>query len=77
MLTVKTRKQGNAVTVTVPKSLNVDPGKEYVVVKGENGAFTYVPKLEDVFEKAEKENLDLRPDTDAWSDTEPSGRESI
>jgi antitoxin component of MazEF toxin-antitoxin module len=77
MLTVKTRKQGNAVTVTVPKSLNVEPGKEYVVVKGESGAFTYVPKLEDIFEKAEKDNLDLRPDTDAWTDTEQIGRERI
>lgn len=77
MLTVKTRKQGNAVTVTVPKSLDVEPGKEYVVLKGENGAFTYVPKLEDIFEKAEKENLDLRPESDAWENDETVGRESI
>lgn len=54
MLTVKTRKQGNAVTVTVPKALGIEPGQEYVVIKGENGAFTYVPKLEDIFEKAER-----------------------
>lgn len=74
MLTVKTRKQGNAVTVTVPKSLNIEPGREYIVVKGENGAFSYVPKLEDVFEKAEREDLDLRPE-DEWGNEEAVGRE--
>lgn len=76
MLTVKTRKQGNAVTVTVPKALGIEPGQEYVVIKGENGAFTYVPKLEDIFEKAEREDLDLRP-SDILPDDEPTGRESL
>jgi hypothetical protein len=70
MLTVKTRKEGNEVTVTVPKSLYVEPGKEYIVVKGENGAFTYIPKLEDIFEKAKNDNLNLRPDFDALADSD-------
>lgn len=74
MRTVKTRKQGNAVTVTVPKNLNIEPGKEYVVMKGENGSFTYIPKLEDIFEKAEREELDLRPN-DIWENDNPTGRE--
>lgn len=77
MRTVKTRKQGNAVTVTVPKSLGVQHGKEYVVMKGDSGAFTYIPKLEDIFEKAEREDLDLRPKSDTWADDEPVGRERL
>jgi len=76
MLTAKTRKQGNEVVIDVPESLGIEPGKEYIVIKGEEGAFTYIPKLEDIFEKAEKEDLDLRP-TGVWFDDEPVGRESI
>jgi len=76
MLTAKTRKQGNEVVIDVPGSLGIEPGKKYVVVKGEEGAFTYIPKLEDVFEKAEKEDLDLRP-TGVWFDDDSVGRESF
>ena len=76
MLTVKTREQGDTVIVTVPKALGIDSGQEYVVMNGENGAFTYVPKLEDIFEKAERENLDLRP-IDIWPDNAPMEREEI
>jgi len=76
MLTEKTRKHGNEVVIDVPESLGVELGQEYVVIKGEGGAFTYIPKLEDIFEKAEKEDLDLRP-TGVCFDDEPVGRESI
>lgn len=75
MITVKTRKQGNVVIITVPKELNIEARKKYVVVKGENEAFIYVPKLEDIFDKAEREGLDLRP-KDEWRNDEPAGRES-
>ena len=76
MLIVKTIKQGNTIVVTVPETLGVEPGKEYVVMKGEKGAFTYIPKLEDIFEKAEKENLNLRPEKNVWAnDDEAVGRE--
>lgn len=77
MKTVKTRKQGNAITVTVPKSLNIEAGKEYVVVKGENGSFVYVPKVEDIFEKAETEGIDLRTENEWGDDLSPVGRELI
>jgi len=76
MLTVKTRQQGDEVVINIPKSLGIEPGQEYVVIKGENGAFTYVPKLEDIFEKAKRENLDLRPNG-VWFDDDLTGRESI
>ena len=76
MLIVKTIKQGNTIVVTVPETLGVEPGKEYVVMKGENGAFTYIPKSEAIFEKAENENLNLRPEKNVWAnDDEAVGRE--
>lgn len=66
MRTVTTQKQGNEIVITVPESLGIKAGQEYIVLKGDNGAFTYVPKLEDIFEKAERENLDLRPTNNWW-----------
>lgn len=66
MRTVTTQKQGNEIVITVPESLGIKAGQEYIVLKGDNGAFTYVLKLEDIFEKAERENLDLRPTNNWW-----------
>jgi len=76
MKTVKTRKQGNSVTITVPKSLDIQPGKEFIVVKGKDGAFAYLPKEENVFKEAYKNNLDLRVEDDLEKE-EPVGKESI
>jgi len=76
MLTAKTRQQGNEIVIDVPESLGIEAGQEYVVIKGEKGTFTYIPKLEDIFEKAEKEDLDLRP-VGVWFDDDAVGRENI
>jgi len=74
MKTVKTIKQGNSVTIPVPKSLNIPPGKEFIVVKEDDGAFMYLPKEENIFKEAYKDNLDLRVEDDLEND-EPVGRE--
>jgi len=76
MLTAKTRKQGNEVVIDVPESLDVEPGEEYVVIKGENGAFTYIPKSEDVFDKPAKEGFSLRP-AGVWFDDDSVGGETF
>lgn len=74
--TVKSRKQGNAVTITIPKKINADPGVEYYVLKGENGAFTYIPKEENVFKKAAREGRKIEM-ADEWKDDSPVGRELL
>ncbi|AMB98601.1 hypothetical protein AWM75_00705 [Aerococcus urinaehominis] len=77
MQTYRTRKQGNSITITVPKDLNVEAGQEFVVIQGEGGSFTYIPKLDDIFLIAEENNLDLRPTEEVWEDDYLSGHETI
>lgn len=49
MNTVKTRKVGNSVTVTIPKTLNVPEGQEMFVYKGVDNVIVLAPKIPDPF----------------------------
>ena len=53
METVKARKQGNAVAITIAKKFNVNPGETYLISKQENGTIILVPKVPDIFENVE------------------------
>ncbi|MGX7394531.1 type II toxin-antitoxin system PemI/MazE family antitoxin [Carnobacterium mobile] len=57
---MKTRKQGNVIVLTVPAKFNLQPGQEYVALKGELGSITYVPKVNNIFENALENNETLR-----------------
>lgn len=59
---MKTRKQGNAVVLTVPKKFGIKPNREFVAIKGDLDSITYIPKLENIFVEAEKSGTDLRYD---------------
>ncbi|RSJ78825.1 hypothetical protein D8796_07920 [Streptococcus cristatus] len=60
MNTVKTRKVGNSLTVTIPKSLDVPEGQEMVVYKGVDNVIVLAPKIADPF----SEVADLRMEND-------------
>lgn len=49
---VKTRKQGNAVAVTLAKKLGVKPGMTYYLSKRKDGSIIMVPKVKDIFDNA-------------------------
>lgn len=57
MDTVVTRKQGNAVTVTLDSKYGVSAGKVYYVSKEEDGTISFIPKIEDYFVSAKKNEL--------------------
>lgn len=57
---MKARKQGDEVVLTVPSIFNIKLGQDYVAVKGELGSITFIPKVENIFENALKNNRDLR-----------------
>lgn len=68
MTTIKARKQGNSVMITIPSSLGVKEGEEFFFVKKDNGAITMIPKLDNPFEYAADgefytpdENVDYLP----------------
>jgi len=46
METVKTRKVGNSVTITIPRELDISIGKEYCVYKGVDDIIVFAPKIE-------------------------------
>jgi len=46
METVKTRKVGNSVTVTIPQELNISIGEEYCVYKGVDDIIVFAPKIQ-------------------------------
>lgn len=74
---MKTRKQGNAIVLTVPTKFNLQPDQEYVAVKGELGSITYVPKVNNIFEKALENNETLRFEDEFNDDKELIGREEV
>ncbi|EPH67438.1 type II toxin-antitoxin system PemI/MazE family antitoxin [Enterococcus casseliflavus] len=57
--TVKTRKQGNAVMVTLASKFEIPAGKTYFISKENDGTISLIPKIDDYFLAAkEKEFVD-------------------
>lgn len=74
---MKARKQGDSIVLTVPTKFNLQPDQEYVAVKGELGSITYIPKENNIFEKALETNEDLRFVDEFNEDTNLIGREGV
>lgn len=72
--TVKARRSGNATVLTVPKSMKVDLGKEYVVFKGRDGQVVFSPKLPIFFESEELKDHDFRQ-ADVFGNVGEAGKE--
>lgn len=52
MDTVKARKQGNAVMITLASKFNVAEGQIFYISKEEDGTISLIPKIEDYFADA-------------------------
>lgn len=65
MLTVKTRKVGNSIVVSIPKQLDVELNTEYVIYKSQNGSLIFTPKIEDPFISNEPYEAD---ETNDWQE---------
>lgn len=64
MSTIKARKQGNSIMVTIPSKFGVKVGEEFIIIKKDNGAITLIPKEEDHFMNV-KEDEYYMPELDA------------
>lgn len=62
MNTVKTRKVGNSVTITIPKELGIPTGQEFLVQKGRDNVIMLVPKIPNPFNG--KTDLHMEDDFD-------------
>ncbi|KLI77073.1 MULTISPECIES: type II toxin-antitoxin system PemI/MazE family antitoxin [Lacticaseibacillus] len=49
-MTIKARKVGNSITLTVPKEIKVADGTEFTVEQRRDGAILYLPKHRNPFE---------------------------
>lgn len=52
MPTIKARKQGNSIMITIPSSFGVKEGQEFFFIKKENGTIVMIPKVVDPFTTA-------------------------
>lgn len=75
MSTVKTRKQGNSIMVTIPSALGIEAGEEFFVIKKDNGAVSLIPKVANPFENAKdgefytpEENIEYIPNGNELDD---------
>lgn len=50
----KARKQGNAVTITLPKKFNVSEEQEFYITQEKDGTILLTPKIEDYFANVKK-----------------------
>ncbi|MFC6288849.1 type II toxin-antitoxin system PemI/MazE family antitoxin [Levilactobacillus angrenensis] len=56
-MTVKARKQGNSLMVTIPASIDAKEGTEFDVIQEANGVISLVPVHRNIFEKSPEYNL--------------------
>lgn len=49
---MKTRKQGNAIVLTIPAKFGIEENVEYLAVKGEDESITFIKKQFNVFKQA-------------------------
>jgi hypothetical protein len=73
---VKTRRQGNAIVLTVPTRFGIDENVDYIAVKGPNESITFIKKEKNIFDEAaaQGKTLDVTP---GFPDDKPVGGEMI
>lgn len=49
---MKTRRQGNAIVLTIPAKFGIEENVEYLAVKGEDDSITFIKKRHNVFKNA-------------------------
>jgi antitoxin component of MazEF toxin-antitoxin module len=49
-MTIKARKVGNSITLTIPKGIKIADGTEFTVEQRDDGAILYLPKHRNPFE---------------------------
>ncbi|MFD1550135.1 type II toxin-antitoxin system PemI/MazE family antitoxin [Levilactobacillus fuyuanensis] len=57
-MTVKTRKQGNSLMITIPADFKVDENVEYKPVLDDNGILSFVPVHQNIF--SQNPNYDFK-----------------
>ncbi|MGX7196228.1 type II toxin-antitoxin system PemI/MazE family antitoxin [Enterococcus olivae] len=73
---MKTRRQGNALVLTVPSKFGIEENVEYVAVKGRNEAIVFIKKKDNIFEEAFERGGKIDAGSE-FSDDSTVGKEMI
>ncbi|MGM0214111.1 type II toxin-antitoxin system PemI/MazE family antitoxin [Enterococcus sp. AZ109] len=76
MLTAKTRRQGNAVVITLPTkdNQNPEPNKEYIVEYSKDGTIRLIPRIDNPFAAS---GIGDFFEEEEWQGLQPKGKELI
>lgn len=80
MTAVKTRTQGNATVITIPRSFKIEPGRYFEFSRTENGGLMMTPveKVPDTIEELFKDWNGPYPEAEdlkEWENMKPEGEE--
>lgn len=71
---MKTRRQGNAIVLTVPTKFGIEENIDYLAVKGEDDSITFIKKQANIFDEAaaKGQQIDASP---GFPEDKPLGKE--
>ncbi|WP_366533589.1 type II toxin-antitoxin system PemI/MazE family antitoxin (plasmid) [Carnobacterium maltaromaticum] len=73
---MKTRKQGNAIVLTIPAKFGIEENVEYLAVKGEDESITFIKKQLNIFKNAFESGKKIEVG-EGFPDDSLMGREQI
>lgn len=73
---MKTRKQGNAIVLTIPAKFGIEENVEYLAVKGEDDSITFIKKQPNIFKRALEKGNKIEIG-EGFSDDSVMGRETF
>ncbi|WP_375180267.1 type II toxin-antitoxin system PemI/MazE family antitoxin [Enterococcus rotai] len=71
---MKTRRQGNAIVLTIPAKFGIAENVEYIAVKGDDESISFIKKRPNLF-KAALENNEVIEVGDGFPEDPPVGKE--
>jgi len=75
MDSVKARKQGNSVMVTLSSSLGISAGQEFYITKTPDDSILLVPKVTDIYQNVRPGEFDDIDDDHISRNFQPQGKE--
>lgn len=73
---MKTRRQGNAIVLTIPAKFGIPENVEYVAIKGADDSIAFIRKMPNIFAEAYENGETIDAGLE-FPDEEPIGREII
>lgn len=73
---MKTRRQGNAIVLTVPTKFGISENIDYLAVKGEDDSITFIKKQSNIFDEAASKGKKIDAG-EGFPDDRPIGKELL